>query len=59
MVNILMMLAKIATPDFLKIKVFLSMTSPTTFCYMTQIILWMWSCDQSLIAVAFAWEKLS
>ena len=24
------------------------MTSPTNFCHMTQIILWMWSCDQSL-----------
>ena len=25
------------------------MTSPTEFCHMTQIILWMWSCDQRLV----------
>ena len=35
------------------------MTSPTKFCHMTQIILWMWSCDQSLVTLAFLWEKLS
>ena len=27
----------------------MSMTSPTEFCHMTQIILWMWSCDQRLV----------
>ena len=62
MVKILMMSAKMATPGLLKIKYFeikvitsyiLSMTSPTKFCHMTQIILWMWSCDQSLITLAF------
>ena len=26
---------------------------------MTQIIFWMWSCDQSLVTVAFVQEKLS
>ena len=35
------------------------MTSPAKFCHMTQIILWMWSCDQSLVTLAFLWEKLS
>ena len=23
------------------------------FCHMSQIILWMWSCDQNLVALAF------
>ena len=31
----------------------LSMASPTKFCHMTQIILWMQSCDQSLVTLAF------
>ena len=57
MVKILMMSAKMAAPGLLKIKVItsyiLSMTSPTKFCQMTQIILWMWSCDQSLVTLAF------
>ena len=51
--------AKMAAPGLLKIKVFwnvimsyiLSMTSPTKFCHFTQIILWMWSCDQSLVTL--------
>ena len=56
------MSAKIATAALLKIKVFsnkgyyviiLSMTSPTKFFHMTQIILWMWSCDQSLVTLTF------
>ena len=56
------MSAKIATAALLKIKVFsnkgyyviiLSMTSPTKFFHMTQIILWMWSYDQSFVALAF------
>ena len=37
---------------------FLSMMSPETFYDMIQIILYMWSCDQSLVTVAFLWEKL-
>ena len=57
MVKILMIPAKMATPGLLKIKVITSyilpMASPTKFCHMTQIILWMWSCDQSLITLAF------
>ena len=35
------------------------MTSTIKFCHMTQIILWMWSCDQSLVTLAFVYEKLS
>ena len=35
------------------------MTSPTKFCNMTEIILWMWSCDQSLVTLTFVQEKLS
>ena len=62
MVKTLMISAKMANPGLLKIKVFeikvitsyfLSMTSPTKFRQMTQIILWMWSCDQSLVIVVF------
>ena len=34
------------------------MTS-TKFYYMTQIILYMWSCDQSLVTLAILWEKIS
>ena len=56
------MSAKIATAALLKIKVtsnngyyviYLSMTSQTKFCHIAQIILWMWSCDQSFVALAF------
>ena len=58
MVKILMMSAKMATPGLLKLKVItsyiLSMTSSTKFCHMTQIILRMWSWDQSLVTLAFA-----
>ena len=55
------MSAKMATQALLKIKVFeikvitsyiLSMMSPAKFCHMTQIISWMWSCDQSLVTLA-------
>ena len=62
MVKILMMSAKMATQPFLKQSYFeikavtsyiMSMTSPTKFCRMTQITLWMWSCDQSLVTLAF------
>ena len=68
MVKILMMSAKTATPGLLKkryfeIKIIMSyimyMTSPTKFCRMTQIILWMWSYDQSLVTLAFVKGKLS
>ena len=57
--------AKMATPGLLKIKYFeiksyiLSMTSPTKFCHMAQIILWIWSCDQSVVTLAFVLEKIS
>ena len=60
MVTILMMSAKIATLGLLKIKVFWnngfgviisSMTSPTRFYYVTQIILKMWWCDNSSISM--------
>ena len=59
MVKILMMSAKMATPSLVKIKIFwntshiLSMTSPTKFCHVMQIKLWMWSCDQSLVTLTF------
>ena len=68
LVIILIMSAKMATPGLLKITVswnkgydvsFLSMTSPTKIYHVIQIILPMCSCDQSLITVAFLWEKLS
>ena len=34
------------------------MTSPTK-CHMNQIILWIWSCDQSLATLVFVKQKLS
>ena len=34
------------------------MASPTKFCLMTQIILWMWSCDQILVTLEFVKETL-
>ena len=52
-----MMPAKMATPGLLKIKVItsyiMSVSSPTKFCRMTQIIFCVWSCDQSLVTLAF------
>ena len=33
--------------------------SPTKFYHVIQIILYMCSCDQSLVTVAFLWEKIS
>ena len=33
--------------------------SPTKFYHVIQIILYMCSCDQSLVTVAFLWDKLS
>ena len=67
MVKILMMSAKMTSPALLKIfryylryfeikvttSYILSMTLPKKFCQMTQIILWMWSCDQSLVTLAY------
>ena len=35
------------------------MASPTKFYHVIQIILYMCSCDQSLVTAAFLWEKLS
>ena len=35
------------------------MTSPTKFSRLNQIMLQMWSCDQSLVTLAFLSEKLS
>ena len=62
MFEILMMSEKWLPQPFLKerhfeIKVItsyiVSMMSLAKFCYMTQIILWMWACDQSLVTLAF------
>ena len=62
MVKISMMSGKMATPGLLKKRNFeikaitsyiMSMTSPTKFSHMTQIILWLCSCDQSLLTLAF------
>ena len=53
-----MISAKIATPAILKVRYFeikeitsyiLSITSTKNFSYMTQVALWMWSRDQSLV----------
>ena len=35
------------------------MKSPTNFYHVIQIILCMWSCDESLLTVAFLWENVS
>ena len=62
MVKILMMSVKMAVPALLKKRYFeikvitsyiLSVTSPKIFYHMTHIILWMWSCDQNLVTLAF------
>ena len=37
----------------------MSMTSPTKFYDIIQIILLICSCDESLVALVFLWEKLS
>ena len=62
-----MMLAKFAGADLLKIKAFwnkdydkfLPMASPAKFSFVGHIILYMWSYAQSLVFIAFLWEKLS
>ena len=68
MVLVLMMSLKSATLGFLEIKVFpskgynvliLCMTSLKKFYHATQITLWTWLCDQSLVTLAFLWEQLS
>ena len=62
MVTILKMSAKMGTADLLKIKLFRkktmtsyfqSMTSPTKFYHVIQIIMEIWSSDQSLVTLAF------
>ena len=62
-----MMSAKLVAAGLLKTKVFwnkgydtwlLSVMSPTKFYHVTQIIFYMGSCDQSLVTLAFLWEKL-
>ena len=68
MVTILMMSAKITTLGLLKIRVFWNKGYDIIiFVYdviikiylVIQTILEMWSCGQSLVTVAFLWEKLS
>ena len=62
-VKTLMMSAKVAAPALLKMKVITSyilpMMSTTKLCHMNEILLWMWSCDPSLITVAFVEKELS
>ena len=62
------MSAKLVTLNILKIKIFeikvitfeiLSMKEQTNFYHMNQTIFYMWYCDQSLLTLAFLWEKLS
>ena len=48
MVKILMMSAKKVITSYI-----LSMTSQKKNCHMTQIILWMWLCDLSLVTLVF------
>ena len=67
MVAILMTSAKLDALGLLKLKIFwnkgygviTSVHDVTKFYYVTQIILEMWSCDQSLITPSVLWEKLS
>ena len=58
----LMMSVKIDTPAFLKLRFleilfmtskFMSVMSSTYFYRVVQIILWIWSFDQSLVTLAF------
>ena len=62
------MLTKLATLDLLKMKLFLnkvydvlilSMTSTTDLYNGTQIVLQMWSSEQSLVILVYLWKKLS
>ena len=68
MITILMMPANMATLGLIKIKVFWNNVYEVIisahdfskkFYHMPQIILLMLSCDQSLVTLAFLWEKLS
>ena len=61
-VAILMMLAKMAALDFLKVKVFWNKDYDVTVsihdvinktCHLTQVILQMWLFDRSLVTLAF------
>ena len=65
---VLMRSAKLATLVLFNLKVFwikvmtslfLFITSPTKIYHVTQIILWMWSYDQSLVTLAFLQERSS
>ena len=67
LVKVLMMSAKRATPGLLKITVFwnkgygvIILVDDVTnkFYHVVQIILYMCSCNQSLVTVAFVWAKL-
>ena len=65
-VTIVMISAKMVIQDstgwYFEIKAmtsyFMSMTPPTKFYHVVQIILWMWSYNQSLVTLTFLWEKL-
>ena len=51
-----MVSVKLATLGLFKIKIFKKKgydVSATKFCHITQIILKIWSCDQSLVTLAF------
>ena len=67
-VTTLIMSEKLATLGLFKINfsrikimtlLFLLVTSPTKLYHLVYIILYMWSCDKSLVNLAFLWEKLS
>ena len=68
MVTMWMMSAKMFTLGLLKIRYFeVKLTTSNIllwhhqqiFFYVTQVTLYMWSCDQNLVTLAFLWEKLS
>ena len=63
-----MMSEKMTTPGLLKIKMFLNKSYYVIIYvhevinkiyHVIQIVLQMYSCDQSLVALAFLWEKLA
>ena len=67
MIAILMMVAKLAAPDFLKINIFWKniydvtiwlITSSTKFYHATQIEFEMWWCEQSFGNSSFSMKKL-
>ena len=65
MVTILMMSAKMATVGLLKTKIFwnkgyvIASTDKILSRVYIYIYIYMWSCDQSLVTLAFLWEKIS